>query len=504
MRGMALLLLAGATTLPALAQPSIDLGGYWERWVGDQFYDSVKVPSSYRPIGTVRLRRSTELPQLGPNRRVVLVFEGVANEAIVRVNGREVGRMGPWIGYEFDVTGAVKPGTNLIEVEVTDWQTPRAPGRLGKLRRHHSGRLDRFSPRRVRAECAPELSPGAGLRVGGLHAGRFRREHGKKNGQAVAELLRRGVAVGHVEREVRLEAGSSTLSLPFSVERPALWSPESPELYTLRVKVASEVGEHTFVAETGLRDLRIKGNQFLLNGEVLVLKGVARHDLWKDQGYTLTDAQIEQDMRLIKSMGANSIRLVHYPNDRRTVQAAARHGLLVSEEPGLYGVDFAQAPRESIERGLRNLEAIVRRDWNSPALFCVMLANESRPTVAVMREARERVKRLKPDLFLSAPHVFSPEGSLAGSKRLFDEGGFDFYTQHPYTYNMHVFEEVAQTYTGKPLIFSEWGGPTGRLPAMLDETVAALSRLVRQGRLAGCWFWEWRICRNSAARIFPR
>ena len=54
-----------AAALPLAAQTSVDLGGYWERWLGDSLYDSVRVPSSYRPIGTARLRRSVSIPQFG-------------------------------------------------------------------------------------------------------------------------------------------------------------------------------------------------------------------------------------------------------------------------------------------------------------------------------------------------------------------------------------------------------------------------------------------------------
>ncbi|HVX68057.1 MAG TPA: glycoside hydrolase family 2 TIM barrel-domain containing protein [Bryobacteraceae bacterium] len=478
--------------LPLAAQAPLDLGGLWERWLGDTLYDAVQVPSSYRPIGTARLHRTVSLPSLDANRRAALVFEGVANEAVVRWNGREVGRLGPWIGAEFDVTDAARAGDNALDVEITDWQVPLGP----------TGGWEAYGGivRKVSLEFRPasyvdnarlgyKLAPGYGSAECMLDV--FIRSTAARTAKLSAELRNGAGAAVRAEREVQVTAGASRLSLPLRVERPALWSPERPDLYTLRVQLASAAGESVFTAETGFRELRIEGSRFLLNGRPFVFKGVARHDLWKDQGYTLTPAQIEQDVQMIKSMGANSIRLVHYPHNRRSVEAAARAGLLVTEEPGLYWMDFAKASRESIERGLRNMEALIRRDWNSPALFAILLANESTPTVEVMREARERAKALAPGLFLSAAHIASPSGGRPASKRLFDDGGFDFYTYHPYTYDMGEIERAAADFTGKPLIFSEWGGPSGRMPVMLDQTVAVLSRLVRQGRLAGHWFWEW-------------
>jgi hypothetical protein len=478
--------------LPLVAEAPLDLGGSWERWLGDTLYDAVRVPSSYRPIGTARLHRTVSLPSLDAKLRAVLVFEGVANEAVVRWNGREVGRLGPWIGAEFDVTDAATRGDNALDVEITDWQVPLGPTggweAYGGIVRNVS--LE-FRPASYveNARLGYKLAPGYGSAECVLDV--FVRSTATRTAKLSAELSNGAGLAVRAEREVQVAAGASRVSLPLRVERPSLWSPERPDLYTLRVQLASPAGDSVFAAETGFRELRIDGGRFLLNGRPVVFKGVARHDLWKDQGYTLTPAQIDRDIRMIKSMGANSIRLVHYPHNRRSVQAAARAGLLVTEEPGLYWMDFAKASRESIERGLRNMEALIRRDWNSPALFAILLANESTPTVEVMREAHERAGALAPGLFLSAAHIASPAGGRAASKRLFDDGGLDFYTFHPYTYDMGEIERAAADFAGKPLIFSEWGGPSGRMPVMLDQTVAVLSGLVRQGRLAGHWFWEW-------------
>ena len=86
--------------------------------------------------------------------------------------------------------------------------------------------------------------------------------------------------------------------------------------------------------------------------ERLVLKGVARHDMWKEQGFTLTRRQMEQDMRMIKAMGANFIRQVHYPHHRYLTDLADEYGLLISEEPGYWNMDFQTMPRTMIESGV--------------------------------------------------------------------------------------------------------------------------------------------------------
>ncbi len=77
-----------------------------------------------------------------------------------------------------------------------------------------------------------------------------------------------------------------------------------------------------------------------MNGQRLVLNGVCRHDLWLEEGFSLFRRQQEQDVQMIKSIGCNFIRLVHYPHDRHIIELADQLGLLVSEEPGFWQVNF--------------------------------------------------------------------------------------------------------------------------------------------------------------------
>jgi beta-galactosidase len=315
-----------------------------------------------------------------------------------------------------------------------------------------------------------------------------------------AELLQGAIAIQHAAREVNIDAGLSGVPVKFDLKAPVLWSPELPNLYTLKIKLESSSGEDQFSSETGIRELKINGDKFFLNGQPLVLRGVCRHDIWENQGHTLTQAQIEQDMRMIKAMGANFVRLVHYPHDRRVVEAASRIGLLVTEESGLVWVDFRKLSRETIKSGLQNLERTVRRDWNSPALFAVLLANESAPTVEVTQEACRRIRSLAPRLFLSTARADSPEvGSFEASKRIFDAGGLDFYTYHPYDFDAGIFEKTVLGFPGKPLVLTEWGGGVG---SSVDEGEhREIGRLVESGRLAGHSYWSGLTCPSSAGEV---
>jgi beta-glucuronidase len=110
--------------------------------------------------------------------------------------------------------------------------------------------------------------------------------------------------------------------------------------------------------------------------------------MWKDQGFTLTREQMEQDMRMIKGLGCNFVRLVHYPHHRYIIDLADELGLLVSEEPGYWNMDFKTMRRSLIELGLRIMERTIRRDWNSPSVFAWFLGNECTLTVDYLKEGK--------------------------------------------------------------------------------------------------------------------
>jgi hypothetical protein len=483
-------LLAG---VPVRAQTRIDLSGDWERWVGGKRFDTIRVPSSYRPMGTVTLRRAVNLPNVAEHRRVLLHFEGVAYAGLARVNGKDAGELGPWTPHEFDVTGMVKPGNNQVDVELTDWQVALGP--IGAWESYGGIIRDvyletRTDPYIENAHLQYTLTPtfDAAKCTLDIHV----RSTKEQRSTLVGELREGAQLVATATSNAMVAAGESKITMRWDVSAPELWSPENPSLYTLLVRVSSPSGEDRFERQTGFRDLQIRGDKFILNGKNLILRGVCRHDLWKDQGYTLNGEQIDRDVSMIKSMGANFIRLVHYPHNRQVIEAAARRGLFVTEESGLVWLDFKKLRRETVETGLRNLEQTVKRDWNNPALFAVLLANESAPTLEVVQEGRRRIRALAPSLFMSSARVDGPERTLESSKRIFDEGGLDFYTDHPYGYDMGMFERSVTGYSGKPMVFTEWGGrAVGQSPIVMKETTDEIGKLLEAGRLAGYSFWSW-------------
>src|SRR5262249_597209 len=126
---------------------------------------------------------------------------------------------------------------------------------------------------------------------------------------AEAEIsLRHGETdVARVRKTLKIVKGTSEVEAPFELDEPALWSPEQPNLYELTTTLLTQTGSDRFHCRTGFRELVARGRTFELSGRPLVLNGVCRHDLWKDQGFTLTRHQMEEDMRAIKALGCNFV-----------------------------------------------------------------------------------------------------------------------------------------------------------------------------------------------------
>ncbi len=322
------------------------------------------------------------------------------------------------------------------------------------------------------------------------------------SGEVEVRLLKGASEVARALKQVQIPTGGSEAEVNFEVSAPDLWSPAEPNLYELRANLKSAQGDDAWGCGTGFREVRIRGNRFELNGERLVLNGVCRHDMWKDEGFTLTRQQMAQDMGMIKALGANFVRLVHYPHHRRIVELADELGLLVSEEPGYWGMDFRSMPRSMIELGYRIMEGTIRRDWNSPSVFAWLLGNECKLTVEYLREGKERCRKLDP---LARPVSFANDMSAEEAKPIFEQAGMDFFDQHVYPADFQEYRKTADSYgDSRPLTFTEWGWEQVGDRDIFPETQSGLIlELVEAGKLAGHAFWSWQDVREYSRLDWP-
>lgn len=180
-----------------------------------------------------------------------------------------------------------------------------------------------------------------------------------------------------LDREARLDnfTGLCTVG-DITIKKPALWSPASPNLYTATFTLHSDAGEQILTDRFGFRHFEfVEKGPFLLNGERLLLQGVHRHEDHAGVAAALTDEMIRTEMKQIRDMGANFIRLGHYQQSRLVLELCDELGIMVWEEipwcrGGLGGPEY----REQGKRMLRNMIAQHR---NHPSIILWGLGNEN-------------------------------------------------------------------------------------------------------------------------------
>ncbi|MHB1293936.1 MAG: glycoside hydrolase family 2 protein [Anaerolineae bacterium] len=473
----------------------ISLNGWWDWRLPNGLKQKKLVPSCYTCVGDAFYSREMELPAI-EGRRVALHFEGVSYCGDVSVNGKPVGQMLPYVPYDWDVTALVSPGRNLVEVTVSDVTARYGPTNgwedYGGISRdvwvELSDPVGIADTQWITSMKNNYTAADATLNVW------LRNETGKPaSANVTAKLTYKGDAVATASAHAVLSGKEAMCTLHFSLDRIYTWSTGEPNLYALRIETASPAGNDARRLDVGFREFTVRGSRFYLNGVQTFLKGVARHDMWgDDQGFTLTREQIEQDLLLIKKMGANFVRLVHYPHSRYTIEYAAKIGLMVSEEPGLWWSDLGSEP--VIASALEILRRTVLRDRCNPAVVAWLFFNECVLDDALdyLQRGAELCRSLDPTRLISGASCMSNETN----KRVFDDAQLDFYTQHPYCYDGADLLSAAEVLRGKPLVFTEWGGWlihfNPNLIANHKHIIATLAHAEEgEPTLSGMCWWQW-------------
>lgn len=204
----------------------------------------------------------------------------------------------------------------------------------------------------------------------------------------------RGEIKGWVELSLEAEGGQVTLEIPeadvetsatvgkngraeFKVEASlSLWSPENPKLYDVSLRHS---GGDVVTDKIGFRTFEVEGQQLLLNGEPIELYGIAMHEetpLHKGVANSQEDARVQ--FELVKELGANFVRLAHYPHNEHTVKLADEMGLLLwSEIPIVSLIDWQSEKTLSLAK--QQLTDNITRDLNRASIAMWSIANESFP-----------------------------------------------------------------------------------------------------------------------------
>ena len=457
----------------------LSLNGEWLYRIGHGKTSPITVPFSRSPVGHSECIRYFDLTENAP--RVFLKFDGITYYAKVLLNGVELGEMLPYCEYEFEITECVKPTHNELTVELEDIDRAFGPSEGwenfgGIIRDVHLLYREKQYIKRVffHAELEADYK-NASMQVE-IEA------DCEEGDQFQIELLDQNAPILSYTHGV-----GKTLAVP--VKDVKLWSPDTPYLYSLRVCLLS--GGHPVdesACAVGFRSVTTERHRFLLNGKPLFFKGVCKHEMIGDSGHCPTLAQMEKDMRMIKDMGCNFVRLVHYPHNKKILELADRMGLMVSEEPGLWWADTANP--EVKEGSKEVLKRTILRDRNHPSIAFWLCFNECRFTKEYLLESAAVCRQYDPTRLVSGANCMNDEDTYY----YYNLCGFDFYTMHPYASSFKRSRKSAKVLYDKPLMFTEWGGYyVYNNPDLLLFFMKQMNELYHQnsdeGALAGATFW---------------
>lgn len=161
-----------------------------------------------------------------------------------------------------------------------------------------------------------------------------------------------------------------------AIPDPVLWQGvDDPHLYTLEAVLLSPEGKilDTFSARFGLRTFSIDPERgFFLNGKSYPLRGVSRHQDRENMGYAITRREHEEDVALIRELGANSVRLAHYQHDDYFYSLCDEAGLIVWAEVPYITMELP----DGHENILSQFRELITQNYNHTCIVCWGLSNE--------------------------------------------------------------------------------------------------------------------------------
>ena len=305
------------------------------------------------------------VPAVWKDRVVRLVFEGSMTDTEVWINGKSAGpvHQGSFYQFKYDITSLLKFGeNNLLEVTVSK-ESSNASVNNAERRGDYWNFGGIFRPVYLQALprafidwTAIDARADGSLTVdvnldGTLPAG----------SKVVAQFL--DPAIGR-PFAADVVPGQKSVRLKTSLRNPRLWTAETPNLYRLRLTLTGAVPIHSVTERFGFRTFEVrKGDGLYLNGQRILLKGVNRHSFWPDSGRTLSEKISSDDIRLIKEMNMNAVRMSHYPPDAHFLDLCDVLGLYVLDELGGWQKSY------DTPTGKRLIGQIVRRDVNHPSIL---------------------------------------------------------------------------------------------------------------------------------------
>ncbi len=315
------------------------------------------------------------VPVSWKGKNVQIVFEGSMTDTRVKINGQSAGpiHQGSFYRFKYDITGLLKYGeSNLLEATVDKYS---ANASVNGAERKGDFWVYGGIYRPVYLEIAPQQHISR-VAVSGLAAGRL-------TANIFLDKIQTGSAVsGQVYTltgqkfglpfQTKVSKGDTVIHLQTNISSPKLWSPEFPNLYNV-VFTLSQNGKaiHSYKQRFGFRSIELREHDGIyVNNVKIKFKGVNRHSFWPTSGRALNKSISIMDVKLIKDMNMNAVRMSHYPPDTHFLDVCDSLGLFVLDElTGWHNYYDTQV-------GSKLVKEMVERDVSHPSVVIWDNGNE--------------------------------------------------------------------------------------------------------------------------------
>ncbi|TMM56321.1 glycoside hydrolase family 2 protein [Maribacter algarum] len=313
------------------------------------------------------------------NQKYLLYFEGANITTNVYVNGKEAGgHIGGYIGFEIDITAYLRDGNNVVYVRVdNEYNRDIIPSQKSDF--YIYGGLTRdvwlitkpdIAIGKVKITTPKVSNESADLKImvpidNDIKASNLKVKAtlDSPDGNEVSIKI---VEITSPEQELIMD----------NIRKPKLWDTKTPNLYTVKLSLLKDDKEIDAISEkVGFRWFEFKEHgPFYLNGERLLLRGTHRHEEHAGFGAAMSNELHRKDMELIKAMGANFVRLAHYPQDPEIYKACDELGILLWDElPWCRGGMGEEVWQSNTKNMLRE---IIDQNYNHPSIIIWSLGNE--------------------------------------------------------------------------------------------------------------------------------
>ncbi len=473
----------------------LGLGQQWFEPNSEALQESILVPFAWQSTlsgiadpsqhSVAWYRRAFTVPETWADQRVVLHFGAVDYQAQVWVNGQLTGQHeGGYTPFEFDITEMLITGENQVVVRVED------PADLSEIP-HGKQSSNPPNPwddvdfttvsgiwQTVWLEARPAVY------ITQVHI-----TPDVPNARAMIAVTVESPLSENAELQITVQSPDErtvlqsqqlvldktntqqTFTIPIDLSVPLIWEPETPYLYDVDLKLSapgqSPDALHTYF---GMRSIEVSGKNVLLNGHPIYFRSALVQGYWPDGFYTApSDEALKADITLAKQMGFNGLRMHLKIEDPRWAYWADQAGMLLWNDVPC-PVKFTVLARERL---IRDMQAMIERDYNHPSIVIWSPYNESWGLEF----------RSDPDVQLYLSDLYNQIKDWDSTRLIVDNSGWrhvttDIADSHKYSDNTyewsdylsqlettpmdvivlgHPFFAQGQQYSGQPLMVSEYG-----------------------------------------------